>query len=581
MNNGAFGENFPYSNFHDLNTDWIIKIAKDFLDQYTSIQEVIANGEESITNLTTEGLEQLQTKADDLEALLQQWYETHSEDIANQLADALADIQTTLENTISTFSSTANTIAQNTIASIPADYTTLANKVSIIETDIMNYNTVDVLMPYKLAATSNSRNGISYNWNNGKCTIVGTATAASFSEFANVSPASLGLEPETDYQVIYDQTAKAALAIYSVVGGSYTNISPAGGHSGFFRFPATTETLAFRFTVSTAVGAVNETVDPVVLNKPEVFNAVENRGITGLEANYYASYNIQSTPMSLADVPQNSVCFILASDIATADATDLPVSVMGACYLYKTGRGNFNHYELIENASGRTFHGFKIGNTIRWRALPSTITQRIALMGDSVIWGRIGGVSPVTQTDRGIPYWVSLQTGLVVDNLGVGSMGWISTQYLEYNAEEYVTTIDWTLYKTVGIMLGANDGRAYLGSYTDTTQQTIMGAAYRVIQYICEHNPNCTIVLINHLIGKGSAFPYFNPDDPHYTGWTWNQYYEEMHKFADKYALPVIDAWRAINSWNRGVMIGDNIHPTEAGYEATGKYIAGQMMSII
>ena len=27
MNGGAFGENFPYSNFHDLNMDWIIKIA--------------------------------------------------------------------------------------------------------------------------------------------------------------------------------------------------------------------------------------------------------------------------------------------------------------------------------------------------------------------------------------------------------------------------------------------------------------------------------------------------------------------------------------------------------------------------
>ena len=92
MNGGIFGEGFPYSNFHDLNMDWIIKIAKDFLDQYTHIQEVIANGEESLQNLTTSGLEQLQEKADALEALLQQWYDTHSEDIANQLADALADL---------------------------------------------------------------------------------------------------------------------------------------------------------------------------------------------------------------------------------------------------------------------------------------------------------------------------------------------------------------------------------------------------------------------------------------------------------------------------------------------------------
>ena len=29
MNNGAFGENFPYTNFHDLNLDWIIKEIKE------------------------------------------------------------------------------------------------------------------------------------------------------------------------------------------------------------------------------------------------------------------------------------------------------------------------------------------------------------------------------------------------------------------------------------------------------------------------------------------------------------------------------------------------------------------------
>lgn len=28
MNNGAFGERFPYTNFHDLNLDWIIEMVK-------------------------------------------------------------------------------------------------------------------------------------------------------------------------------------------------------------------------------------------------------------------------------------------------------------------------------------------------------------------------------------------------------------------------------------------------------------------------------------------------------------------------------------------------------------------------
>lgn len=127
MSNGAFGENFPYSNFHDLNMDWIIKIAKDFLDQYTHIQETI-----------TEGLESLETTANTLNQLLQDWYDTHSQDIANQLADALSDLNewyethqnyldATLAENLAEFNRRADAKAEQTIASIPEDYTQVAN----------------------------------------------------------------------------------------------------------------------------------------------------------------------------------------------------------------------------------------------------------------------------------------------------------------------------------------------------------------------------------------------------------------------------------------------------------------------
>lgn len=136
MNTGAFGENFPYSNFHDLNMDWIIKIAKDFLDQYTNIQNTI-----------TEGLEELDSKAQELEDLLQQWYDTHSADIAGQLAEALNDLNTWytthqgyleqyVSDSISAFNTAADLKAAQTIASIPADYTELSNEVSDLEDEI-------------------------------------------------------------------------------------------------------------------------------------------------------------------------------------------------------------------------------------------------------------------------------------------------------------------------------------------------------------------------------------------------------------------------------------------------------------
>ena len=125
MNTGAFGENFPYSNFHDLNMDWIVKIAKDFLDQYTHIQQVIADGETLLNTTTSEGVTTLQNKADEIETLLNQWYETHSNDIAIKLAQALAS-----------FNTQATAKASEVLASIPADYTELANQVETLRNSL-------------------------------------------------------------------------------------------------------------------------------------------------------------------------------------------------------------------------------------------------------------------------------------------------------------------------------------------------------------------------------------------------------------------------------------------------------------
>lgn len=148
MNTGIFGEGFPYSNFHDINMDWLIKIAKDFLDQYTHIQEIIESGETSLTELTENGIEQLTDKADELEGLLQTWYNEHSSDIADQLRNALADLNewytthehyldTIVETNIAYFYEQAETKTQQCLDSIPDDYSELASAVQAIEDSIV------------------------------------------------------------------------------------------------------------------------------------------------------------------------------------------------------------------------------------------------------------------------------------------------------------------------------------------------------------------------------------------------------------------------------------------------------------
>lgn len=113
----------PYVNFHELNMDWIIKVVKDFLDQYTHLQETIENGLISLDEKTATGLDALDEKAQTLQSLLQAWYDTHSEDIATQLARALAEMNQLLATNTGLFDTHADAKATQTIQSIPADYT--------------------------------------------------------------------------------------------------------------------------------------------------------------------------------------------------------------------------------------------------------------------------------------------------------------------------------------------------------------------------------------------------------------------------------------------------------------------------
>ena len=139
MNNGAFGENFPYTNQHDLNMDWIIKIAKDFLDQYSHLEETLETG---LTDLTE--------KAEELEGLLQEWYDTHSVALQQQIATALADA-------IQTFNSTATATGQTVLNTIPADYSSLWLAIAEPFSATKNYNVGDIVK-------TTDGNGVGHVW---------------------------------------------------------------------------------------------------------------------------------------------------------------------------------------------------------------------------------------------------------------------------------------------------------------------------------------------------------------------------------------------------------------------------------
>ena len=103
MNNGAFGENFPYSNFHDLNMDWIVKTVKEFEDHYSKIHESVETGKEEINESVETGKEEI------------------TETVAQELNDAINE-----------FNTNADEKGQEVLDSIPEDYTQLIDDVDSI-----------------------------------------------------------------------------------------------------------------------------------------------------------------------------------------------------------------------------------------------------------------------------------------------------------------------------------------------------------------------------------------------------------------------------------------------------------------
>lgn len=134
-------EQFPYTDMHQLNLDWIVKIAKDFLEQYTSIQELINNGETLLNETIQTGITNLNAKGAELDQALTDLYNTHSTSLNTQLFNALSSLQNELNNAIGQFNSQADIKTAQSIASIPADYSSLATSVHNLELMYQNFYT--------------------------------------------------------------------------------------------------------------------------------------------------------------------------------------------------------------------------------------------------------------------------------------------------------------------------------------------------------------------------------------------------------------------------------------------------------
>lgn len=140
MNTGAFGENFPYTNFHDLNLDWILKIVKDFELHYTSIHETIEAGKTEINELSAQKLTELIQSMNDeytrLAGLLTSEYNQYIDDIDTQARRKLVELTQQMENKLTETLILLDEHLAEVESSIPLDYSELSNTVSAIQNSL-------------------------------------------------------------------------------------------------------------------------------------------------------------------------------------------------------------------------------------------------------------------------------------------------------------------------------------------------------------------------------------------------------------------------------------------------------------
>lgn len=227
-------------------------------------------------------------------------------------------------------------------------------------------------------------------------------------------------------------------------------------------------------------------------------------------------------------------------------------------------------------------------------------TLKIAMFGDSITLGTNGDDHSTPATEN-LAYWVEKITGYLVTNYGVGSMGWVSTQYLSEIAYDKISTTDLSSYDIVTLCFGVNDTGAVLGTFDSTDESTIMGQINKCVKYIGAQNPKARIIIIGPWNGASSnaTFPkwgygrlvyYAATGDTSRTK-TRGDLGNAEKELCEVYGIGYISqADSPLNGFGLGQIDGttpgpyigaDLVHPSLDGYKAMGEWLSAKITEIV
>ena len=598
MNTGAFGENFPYSNFHELNMDWIVKIAKDFLDQYTHIQDIIAQGITDISDTTTSGLTQLEEKKTELEGLLQAWYNEHSQDIAAQLTTAVQNLITF-----------ANSEIQRVNASIPEDYTELSNsalkwinsigtpssydnKLSKVNVPVITAFTVSdgwtdaptgvtagTLVNFKYYTTFALQIVVSYNDNRLFIRFVNISTGATLSQWTEFQTLTNAFRLFTPVNTDYDRKLSkiATPGFFAVSSTTAWDDTPSSDFVGlvvnFVYTSATALQLAYKYKANQYylyMRFVNPTTGAVYLQGW--------KQIDGTQAQNWEQVDPTTYSNSLARI-NHSMVTSLAN--AGSDWNDLPSGMITGYFSVKW-YGYAYVQEFINYPDMRIYQRVCAGGNALTDWIPLSGGQNDTVyyaLGDSITSGSYsnddGEGIVATNAPWSYPNRIARKYGCVVHNLGVPG-----APITQFGTQASLVQSDATLVTITG---GANDysGNIPLGTHSSSVgTSTVCGALKSAIQTIANTAPNARIVLISPmLIKRGTVNTKWSLNYTGSAGFTYAELANAMKDIADDYNLEFVDGTRQgpVNILNISSAEKDNTHPTKDFYNAIANWVGSKL----
>lgn len=582
-------ENFPYTNFHEINLDQIIKIMRQMQDEWQQVESDWDSMQDFINNyfdnldVSEEVLQALQTMAGDgeLNTIIDPVIVAET---ASWLAEHITPTSPAVDNTLSIAGAAADAKATGDAVAdlkedlrIPSPMEWEYNDHYYINTSSISINTTN---PYTYSA--------SYH---GKSKFVPCAEGDVF--IISIRGNSSNLKPYIfcdSEGTIIDYGSDIQYINERIVAPENTS------YVGFNSIPE--DTYGTVQIGEPAIDEIEYEIDSInnIIGTSRQMSWAYTR-------NYYIKTDVTSIDTSNPYSYSNSYfgkCRFMACNPGDVFVISLFGDVSNLCpYVICSSDGT-----VIEKGSiNNQYHDYRLvipetGAYIGFNSVPSDaygavqigetnielLNAKVEELENIVETGFTGlnGVAFGTsltyraQTTGGYLQYLPSLSGITWDNQGIGSSK-IKGNMLTA-IQEYTNYSD----KNVCILEGfVNDwweNSAALGTWEDTTDATVCGCVRTAINHIITHNANITLFLVLDPYGRNYNGTNNSSTAVNNAGSTQYEFYEEIAKVAESLAIPVIKLYAISGiSENTPQYIMDNIHPTALGAEQTAYAIWSQM----